>query len=215
MLWLFKSLSLALLCFPVGHEASVFGYRVGDVVDTVIVTDGNQRSSPFRHQMPIFGANWIPYIRFEKSNLIGSGSNENNDEVHAFSLQFEDGYWVLPTISLTKQNGGQNPTFLDHLTVQFVFYKAGSGAIHAVSTKDATYSTDHKSFFHVTYEWIEEEAVSPSVGLAFMFLFVFLSSVFSMLISCGIIVSDQDSESTSKIFESNTHGHSLSVPKCD
>jgi hypothetical protein len=206
---LFKSFILALVLFPTSAD----GYRVGDVVDTVLVVDGHQRSTPFRHQMPIFGANWIPYVRFEQSNLIEQRNKVGNNEVRTFSLQFEDGFWVVPAISLTKFHDAQNQSFLDHLTIQFVISKAGT--IHAVLMKEATYSSDSNSFFRVTYEWIEEEAVSPNLGLFIMLLLVFLFSVFSTLITCGFIGSDRDHDSTSKSFEISAIGHSLIVPKCD
>jgi hypothetical protein len=213
--WLIKSISLALALLQSLHASSVLGYRIGDVVDTILVINGSQKSNPFRHQMPIFGANWISYVRFEKSNLVGPrDSNDGDDEAGTISIQFEDGFWAVPTVSLTKNHGSQSPTFLDHLILQFVYSKAG--AIHAVLTKDAKYSTDHKSFFHVTYEWIEEEAVSPNMGLAIMFLMVFLFSVYSVLITCGFIGRDLDFDSTtSKDFEGSSRGQSLAVPKCD
>lgn len=211
--WFVKSFSFALLFVPSMYSrTSVNGYRIGDAVDTVLVIDGKHRSNPFRHQMPIFGANWIPYVRFEKSSRVGS-RNEGVDEASTISLQFEDGFWAIPTVSLTKNHGEQNPTFLDHLTIQFVYSK--SGTIHAILTKDAKYSTDHNSFFHVTYEWIEEEAVSPNMGLAIMFLMVFFFSAYSILLTCGIIGHDLDFDSTRKSFESSSRGDILTVPKCD
>lgn len=205
--WLIKSLSLALV------TSSVLGYRIGDVVDTVLVIDGSRRSNPFRHQMPIFGASWIPYVRFEKSNLIGARNNDGFEEPNTISIQFEDGFWAVPTVALARNHGAQNPTFLDHLTIQFFYSKAG--AIRAVLTKDAKYSSDHKSFFDVTYEWIEEEAVSPGMGLALMFLMVFLFSAYSILINCGVIGHDLDVDPMNKGFESIAQGHALTVPKCD
>lgn len=213
--WFIKFLSIAFVLYPTAPKATVLGYRIGDVVDTLLVVDGNQRSNPFRHQMPIFGANWIPYVRFEKSDLIEPRKNIDYDEVGSISIQFEDGFWAVPTVSLTKHDGSHNPSFLYHMTIQFVYSK--SGTIHAVVLKDATYSTDHKSYFHVTYEWIEEGAVSPTLSLAIMFLLVFLFSVFSILISCGFIGHDLGSDSTSKSFERSTgsRGLALNVPKSD
>jgi hypothetical protein len=211
--WLVKSLSLALVLSPTVRVSSVLGYRIGEVVDTILVIDGNQRSNPFRHQMPIFGANWIPYVRFDKVNPIGTRNNNGYEEAGTISFQFEDGFWAVPTVSLTRGHGSQKPTFLDHMTIQFVYSKAG--AIHAVLTKAATYSAEQKSFFHVTYEWIEEDAVSPNIGLAVMFLMVLLFSVYSILLTCGIIGHDLDFAPTSKSFEINARGHTLTVPKCD
>jgi hypothetical protein len=197
------------------NAALVAGYRLGDVVDTEIVIDGIQRSNPLRHQMPMFGAKWVPYVRFEKIHLTGRSGEDGGEVSRTFSLQFEDGLWVLPTISLVKEYMGQQPKFLDQFTVQFVFSKTGAGVIHAVSAKNAMYSTDHKSYFLVTYEWIEEEAVSPSTGLAVMFLFAFLLSVFSILFSCGIVDSDQDDTNAKQTSVNDSYQYSLSVPKHD
>jgi hypothetical protein len=189
-------------------------YRIGDVVDTEATIDGRKRLNPLRHLMPKFGTQWEKSVRFEKSNISGLRSNESIDDAITFSLKFEDGMWELPTLSLIKEYHGQQPKFLDSVTVRFVISTSGVGTIHAVVAKDIAYITEHKPYFRVKYEWIEEGAASPSAGHTVMFLLVFIFSIFVLLMSCGVMTSTGDSKPTYV-----SHGYNsdeqFSVPKWD
>lgn len=146
-------------------------YRVADVVDTDILVDAAQ-SDALRSQMPMFGVGWAAHVQFEVS-----------ESARTFSLQFEDGLWALPATALRKGD----EKFLDRITVQFVYSKSGVGAIHSVVVSDAVYSPERRPFFTVVYQWIEEEAVYLSAGQAVMFLAVLLSSIYFLLVSCGVV----------------------------
>jgi hypothetical protein len=174
-------------------------YHVGDVVDTDLLID-SVRTDGLRSQMPMFG--YGRYVQFDVPPA-----------AKTFALQFEDGLWALPVTLLSKSGGGKLPwQFLERIQVQFVYSKSGTGAIHAVVAKNVVYSSEQRSTFVVEYLWMEEESVYLSSGQAVMFLAVFISCIFALLVSCGIIGNNDIMASAGVGGQASS---SSSVPKWD
>lgn len=189
-------------------------YHIGDIVDTDILVD-TVKLDALRSQMPLFGVRYVAQVPFEFP-----------ESVRTFSMQFEDGLWALPIAVLTKAKTVTTTThtrlFLSRIQVEFIYSKSGAGAIHAVTTKDVTYSPNVQPFFSVEYHWVEEEAVYTKAGQAVMFLAVLIASVFFFLLSCGIVGEESReyryavNSSVSLTGTSDAHSSlSASVPKWD
>jgi hypothetical protein len=143
-------------------------YRLGDVVDTTIRTDGSAEDV-LRSQMPLFG---------RPSNAIFT------DTPKRFSLSFEEGLRPIQWVDATDSRGQS----LEKLEVTFLFSRSGEGAIHAISSRP-TYTGSRavpgtKKTFLVDYNWVEEEEVNPRAAGAVMLLTVFLACVAILVSSC-------------------------------
>jgi len=119
----------------------------------------------------------------------------SGEETKNFALQFEDGLWTISTVPLFRKGD----EWLEKVEIQFVYSKSGIGAIHAVFSKPI-YSQEKHTTFRVDYQWIEEEAVSLSAGIAVMFVMVLVASILFLMLSCGVMdVPSESSGSTSSV----------------
>lgn len=143
-------------------------YRVGDVVDTFIKTEGGGGEDLMRHQMPVFGA--TTKSRFAERPL-------------RFSLSFEEGLRPLPWVD-TQNSMGQT---LSNLEITFVYSKSGDGVIHSISSQPHYWNNPKIQGFTVKYNWVEEEEVDPQSAMALMFMATFIATVVLLVNACGIM----------------------------
>lgn len=193
----------------------VASYEIGESVHTEFVINGKKRSIPLQVR-PKFGYRWDERVKFEKIFLMDQLEDDEQKQSVSFYIQFDDGLWATPTLSLVKNTYRQQPKYLDGLVIQFVItkHRYNTGTIHAVTVKDVIYSPQQKPHFTIKYEWIEEKGISPSNGHAVMFFVVFLFSVFVLLVSCGIVTTESSSMRNNCFPERHSDPHST-VPKWD
>lgn len=190
-----SSIHLSFLISFTSCFVGVASYHVGDFVNTEVAINGLKRSISLRHLLPRFGLQWENSGRFQKTLLLGQKSYDDEQKLD-FSYHFEDGLWSLPTISLVKKTFGHQPKFLDSVVIQFVIIKSSIGRIQAVTVKDVIYSGHYRPYFDVKYEWIEENEISPTLGHTIMFFAAFLFSIFVLLVSCGVVTTDERNSGT-------------------
>lgn len=143
------------------------GYRVGDVVDTIVKTS-EQSTDALNSQMPMFG---VP------TTAIFSEAPSDS----SFSLAFQEGMRPLPWMEMV--NHKKQP--LKEVIVTFVYSKSGDGAIHAVSSETIYSENKDVEGFRVKYQWVEEEEVDLQSGSIVMFLGVLIASLVVLIQSCG------------------------------